>query len=306
MPNNLLNAEQMAELDKLLEEDAANPAPPDEDTEFEEAEDIDEVDTINENVDDLSEGDGEAEDEEAEPDPAAGMNPQAPAVPLPEGIADINQLVEKYNELLTRETQRGDEMQTLRDLNSQLVSIAEALGYTKDIGSVDLNVDEELAKTDPKAYIQQQTRREIADQLKPMLEAQQRILRQKMIDQSWKNYAGQHGDLSDMMDDIKAIMDENPELYDDEGGMQAAHHIARSRRYKPEKELMEDAEFISRAAQNEKIKEKVIAEYLKEVARGGETAPATVGGGGRAAAIGRKKISSLEEASKGLKKMLGL
>ena len=305
MPNRILSEDEMNQLGAMLTEDAANPAPPDDDMDYEEAEEIDEVDTLNENVEDLSEGDGEAEDEEAEPDPAAGGNPQAPAVQLPEGIADVNQLIERYNALMAQESQRGDELQALRELNGQLVSIAEALGYTKDISSIDLSVDENLAESDPKAYIQQQTRREIADQLKPMLEAQQKNLRQKMIDQSWKKYAGQHGDIAEMMEEIKAIMDESPDLYDSEDGMQAAHTMARSRRYKPEKELMDDTEFISRAAQNPKIKEKVIAEYLKEVARGGETAPVTVGSGGRAAVTARKKIGSLDEAKKGLAKMLG-
>lgn len=310
MPENegrILNDEQMKELEAMLDADAANPAPPENDPEMEEAEETDEVDTLNENVEELSEGDGEAEDEEAVPDPNAGANPQAPAVQLPEGIADVNQLVAKYNELLARENQRGEQMKELRELNGQLVAIAEAIGYTKDIGSVDLSVDEDLMKSNPKAYIQQQTRREIADQLRPMLEAQQKNLRGKLIDDAWRGFSREHGDVADMMDDIKAVMNENPDLYDAENGLEVAYHLVRSKRYTPEKALMESDDFIGRAAANPKVKEKVIADYLKEVSRGGETAPVTVGGGGKAAAIGRKSApKTFEEASKGLRRLMGL
>ena len=307
MPINL-SSDEMEQLGRLLEEDgAANPAPPEEETELEESTEPDEVDTINENAGGIDEGDAEAEDEEAEPDPNAGADPQAPAYQLPEGIADVNQLIERYNALAAAENQRGEEMQALRELNGELLSVAEALGYTKDIAGVDLSVDEALRESDPDAYHSQKMRREVADQLKPLIETQQRNLRQRMIDRSWKQYAGEHADLAEMMEDIQAVMKDMPELYDSERGMEVAHHMARSRRYKSEKQMMEDDEFIKRAAENPKIKEKIIADYLKEVARGGEGAPATVGTGGRAAAAGRKEApKTLDEANKGLRKLLGL
>ena len=305
--NRILNEEQMKELNALLEADEAETVPPDDAPEMEEAEEADEVDTLNENVEELSEGDGEAEDEEATPNPEAGANPQAPAVQLPEGIADVNQLIARYNEAIARENQRGEQMRELRELNGQLVAIAEAIGYSKDIGSVDLSVDESLMQSDPKAYIQQRTRREVADQLRPMIEAQQRNLRGKLIDDAWRGFTKDHEDIGGMMDDIKAVMSENPELYDSEKGLEAAYHLARSRKYMPENQMMENEDFISRAAANPKVKEKVIADYLKEVARGGEAAPVTVGGGGKAAAIGRKGApKTIDEASKGLRKMMGL
>lgn len=310
MPENegrILNDEQMKELDAMLEADAANPAPPEEEPEMEEAEETDEVDVLNENVEELSEGDGEAEDEEAEPDPNAGANPQAPAVQLPEGIADVNQLVAKYNELLARENQRGEQMKELRELNGQLVAIAEAMGYTKDVGSVDLGVDESLADTNPQEYMRQLSRRNTAEMFKPLIEQQQKNLRGKLIDDAWRGFSREHGDVADMMDDIKAVMNENPDLYDSENGLEVAYHLVRSKRYTPEKALMESDDFIGRAAANPKVREKVIADYLKEVARGNETAPVTVGGGGKAAAIGRKSApKTFEEASKGLRRLMGM
>ena len=305
MPN-MLTEEQMEQLGRMMEEaDAANPTPTDEEPEMEEGLETDEVDTVNENTEDISEGDGEAEDEEPIPDPNAG-NPQAPALPdMPEGIADVTQLIAAYNELRAQSEQRGDEMSALRDMTGQLVSIAEALGYGQDIQSIDLSVDESLAETNPKAYAQQQIRREIADQLKPMLEQQQKNLRGRMIDQSWKNFAREHEDVADMMEDIRAVLGESPELSDDENGMEVAYHLARSRRYMPEKAMMEDEAFIDRAAKNEKIRARVIEEYLKEISKNGEGAPASVGGGGKAVPAKKKQVS-MDDAHKGFRRMLGL
>ena len=305
MPN-MLTEEQMARLGELMEEaDAANPTPPEEEPEMEEALENDEVDTLNENAAGISEGDGEAQDTPAVPDPAAG-NPQAPAEPaLPEGIADVEQLIAAYNELRSQNEQRGDEMAALREMTGQLVSIAEALGYGQDVQSIDLSVDESLRDSNPQEYARRQIRKEVSDQLKPMLEAQQRNLRGRMIDQSWKRFAQEHEDIADIMDDIRGVLGESPELSNDENGMEVAYHLARSRRYMPEKTMLEDDAFIDRAAKNEKIRAKVIEEYLKEVSRGGEKAPASVGGGGRAVPAKKKEIS-MDEAHKGLRRLLGI
>lgn len=305
MPN-MLTEEQQKQLYAMLDEaDAANPAEMEEEPEMEEAEEVDEADVINETVNEMSEGDAEAADEEAIPDPNAGAETQASAEApaLPEGFSDVGQLIAAYNELLGRENQRGDEMAALRDLNGQLVSIAEALGYGKDVESIDLSVDENLKESNPQAYMQQQVRREIAEQLRPMLEAQQKNLRQKLIDKSWQTYAKEHGDVDELMDEIRAVLGENKDLYDQENGFEAAHHMARSRRYRPEKEMMADDAFIERAAKNEKIRERVIEDYLKEISRSGKNAPASVGGGGKAVPAGRKKALSMEEAHRAARKL---
>ena len=306
MPNGMLNEDQMNQLAAMMDEaDAANPAPMEEEPPMEENAEPDEVDTVNDNTAEMSEGDAAAEDTEPVPDPNAGET-QAPAGPaLPEGFQDIGQLIAAYNELRAQADQRGDEMSALRDMTGQLVAIAEALGYGQDMGSIDLNVDESLAESDPKAYATQQIRREVADQLKPMLEAQQKNLRGRMIDQSWKQFAGEHSDAADLMEDIRAVLDEDKSLYDNEHGMEVAYHLARSRKYMPEGKLMEDDGFVERAAENPKIREKVIEKYLKEISKNGENAPASVGSGGRAVPAGKKSIS-MEDAKKGLLKMLGI
>ena len=292
MAREMLSEEQMAELSALIDEaDAANPEPTEDEVEMEEAQDVDEVDQGNEAVDELGEGDGEAE--EAAPAEAAAEAPAAPA--LPEGIENVEQLVQAYNELRTQADKRGEEMSALRDMNEQLVSIAQVLGYRKDIESVDLSVNED----DPSS----QMRAMISEQFKPLIEQQQRNLRNKLIDQSWKTFSSEHDDMGDLMDDIKRVLKESPELSDDENGLAVAYHMARSGRYKPEKALFEDEKFVESAAKNEKVKEKVIAEYLKEVGNSNKRAPASVGKGGSSVPTPVKKRSSMKDAHKAASKL---
>lgn len=310
MAREYLDEEQQRQLEALVDEaDAATPPPAEEEPAMEETEAPDEVDTVNENVEEIDEGDAEPAPPDETPDPAAAMEaaaPQAPAPQLPAGFESVEQLIGAYTEMAAREQQRGNDMATLRDLNAQLVSIAEALGYGQELGSVDLSVDESLMRSNPAEYTRQSVRKEIAEQLKPMLEQQQANLRGRMLDQAWRTFAAEHGDVSEMMDDIKEYLSEHKDLYDSEDGLGVAYHMARSKKYRPEKALMEDEDFLGRAAANPKVREKVIADYLKELARSGEGAPASVGGGGSAVPTDRKKQpTSMRDVHKLARKLFG-
>lgn len=299
MAGTMLDEKQLAELAALVDNaDAANPQPADEEPEMEEAQDTDEVDAANEAVDELGEGEGEVTETPAEPDPNAGAVPAAaPAAPaLPEGIESMEQLVQEFQTLRTQANQRGEEMAALREMNEQLMSIAQVLGYSRDIESVDLSVKDGDEDSKLRAMI--------SDQFKPLIEQQQRNLRNRAIDMSWKQFGADNPDVNDFMDDIKGILKESPALYDDENGLAVAYHMARSGRYKPETALFEDDMFIEKAAQNEKIKNKVIEEYLKNVRKSGENAPASVGKGGSSVPTGRKKTDSMKDAHKAMFKML--
>ena len=283
MPINL-NPEQQAQLEAMLQQDAANPAPPEEAAAEEEIS-ADEAEQVNENTEAISEGEAEAADQEAVPDPAPAppeAAPPAAAPALPEGMQNVEQLIQAYNALKAQTDQSGNDMQMLRDMNQQLVSIAEAIGYGKELNGIDLTVDEKLKEKNPEAYMKSQVKAEIATQLKPLLEQQQKNLRGRLIDKAWRDFSASHEDLKDMMDDVKAIMDETKDLYNSEDGLEVAYHLARSRRYAPESKLLESDDFIAKAAKIPKIKEKVIEEYLRQVSKDGENAPVTVGGGGKA------------------------
>lgn len=302
MANGMLNEQQMAELQAMLDADTANPPAMEQTPEMEEAASPDEVDTINDTAAGMSEGDGQTADPEVVPDPNAGADPQAAAeaaqaaaMPqLPDGMQSVEQLIGAYNLL---KTTQGD-VQAYRDMTAQLVTIAEALGYGKDAESVDLSVDE----NDPDS----RTRAEVHKVLGPLIEQQNAQMRQKLIDAEWKRYAGEHGDLQDMMDDIREIIGQDPAMADDEHGLERAHTMAKARRYRPESALMEDEAFIEKAANNPKIRDKVIEGYLKQVAKGGEDAVQGISSGGSTASSGRKKApKTMEEAKAGLIRLLG-
>ena len=71
--------------------------------------------------------------------------------------------------------------------------------------------------------------------------------------------------------------------------------------------MFRDAEFVKRAASNDKVKNAVISEYLAESARNGDNVPVSIGGGGNVPLTGQKAApSSMDQAKKGLSKMLGL
>lgn len=319
----MLNENQMNELDRILAEEDAQRAADEEAQKAAEPEEQTATDTGEANVPTEAEAQAAQEANQQQIDAAnaqqamdegaaqqaieegAQQAAEETQAALPDGINSIEELASKYEELMQREQTRAQDMQALRDMNASLVSIAEALGYTKDVGSVDLNVDEKLKQTDPEAYARGQIRKEVAEQLKPMLEQQQKNLRGRMIDQAWKSFAQEHEDVQDMMDDIREVIGESPELSDNEDGLSIAYTIARAKRYKPEKELMEDEEFINRAAENQKVRDKVIEKYLREVAKSGEGAPASVGNGGRPTPTGKKRPMSMAEAKKGFLKMLG-
>ena len=292
-----LNSEQRAQLEAMLQEESPEIEPPEEGTETD-----NEPETINEITEGMSEGDASAEDSEPTPDPNAGLEtgtvPQAPA--LPDGMQSVEQLIQAYSALKSQNGQAGSDIQALRDMNQQLVSIAEALGYGKDLGGIDLSVDESLAEKDPKAYMQSQ----VKAQLKPLIEQQQKNLRGRLVDEAWRGFANDHEDVNDLMDDIREVMKDSPELYGDEKGLEVAYHLARSKRYTPEKAMMENDDFIGRAAANPKVREKVIKEYLEKVAKGGEDAPVTVGSGGKAIPAGPKQSPmTMEEAHKRARRM---
>ena len=295
---NMLNEQQMAELQAILDADAANPPAMEENPEMEEAAGGDEVDAINDTVEGMSEGDGQAADAPVEPDPnpqAAAEAAQAAMPQLPDGFADVNQLIEAYEAL---KSGQGD-VQAYRDMTAQLVATAEALGYGQGLESVPLEFD---ASTPDGA-----AKKEVHKLLGPMLKQQEDAMRQKMIDISWRGYTKEHeGELKDMMEDIKAIMDETPDLSTNERGLEIAHQLARAKRYRPESALLEDEAFIEKAISSPKIRDRIIEDYLKQVAKGGEDAVKGVTTGGSMASSGAKKApKTMEAAKEGLLKLLG-
>ena len=93
----------------------------------------------------------------------------------------------------------------------------------------------------------------------------------------------------------------------DEEGLQRAYDAVRSGKYRSERDMMADPEFVKRAAADEGIKKRVIEEYLQSVARNGDAAPQGITEGGSVPLTGKKTgAHSMAQAKQKLESMLGV
>ena len=222
----------------------------------------------------------------------AAVAPPAP-VPAPDpnaaileeiGVKDVGELARLYKEL-------SGQTEEYKGMLSQLLAFQQALDNKS-----------ELEPDDPLNTVKKAVREEMA----PIYEKLQREAQNKIVQAAWGKDAKNMPDLMDMMPEITAFIQENPELSVSNDGLRRAYEGVRSKNYKSEKQLFEDAKFIERAAANPKIKDAVIKEYLMTAAKSGEGIPNSIGGGGNVPLTGKKEPpSSMDQAKKALLQKLG-
>lgn len=179
-----------------------------------------------------------------------------------------------------------------REMLSQLLAYQQALDNKA-----------EIEPDDPLNTVKKAVREEMA----PIYEKLQREARNKLVQEAWGKDARNMPDLTDMMPEITAFIQEHPELSVANDGLRRAYDGVRSKNYRSEKQLLEDGEFIERMASNEKIKDAVIKEYLMNAARNGEGVPTSISGGGNVPLTGKKQApGSMDQAKRGLAQMLGI
>ena len=179
-----------------------------------------------------------------------------------------------------------------REMLSQLLAYQQALDNKA-----------EIEPDDPLNTVKKAVREEMA----PIYEKLQREARNKLVQEAWGKDARNMPDLTDMMPEITAFIQEHPELSVANDGLRRAYDGVRSKNYRSEKELLEDGKFIERMASNEKIKDAVIKEYLMNAARNGEGVPTSISGGGNVPLTGKKQApGSMDQAKRGLAQMLGI
>lgn len=162
---------------------------------------------------------------------------------------------------------------------------------------------QEIDPTDPMASVKKAVREEMGG----VYEKLQRDAKNKMVQDAWLNDSKNLPGLMDVMPEITEYISKHPELSVENDGMRRAYEAVRSSKYRSEDEMFGDAEFVKRAASNDKVKNAVISEYLAESARNGDNVPVSIGGGGNVPLTGQKAApSSMDQAKKGLSKMLGL
>ena len=222
---------------------------------------------------------------EASQEPQAEPAPDQTAALLEQvGAGSVEELVKLYNDAAGQSKQ-------YKEMLSQLLAFQQALDNQGEIDP-----------TDPLNTVKKAVREEMA----PIYEKLQREAQNKMVQEAWGQDAKNMPDLTDMMPEITAFIQEHPELAVANDGLSRAYHNVRSMKYKSESEMLKDKDFIARMASNEKVKDAVIKEYLATAARSAEGIPNSIGGGGNVPLTGKKQPpSSMDQAKKGLMQMLG-
>lgn len=214
---------------------------------------------------------------EPTPDPTATLLEQV-------GASSVEELVKLYNDATGQSKQ-------YKEMLSQILAFQQALDNQGEIDP-----------SDPLNTVKKAVREEMA----PIYEKLQREAQNKMVQDAWGQDAKNMPDLTDMMPEITAFIQEHPELAIANDGLSRAYHTVRSGKYKPESEMLKDKDFIERMASNEKIKDAVIKEYLATAARSADGIPNSIAGGGSVPLTGKKQPpNSMDQAKKGLMQMLG-
>lgn len=226
--------------------------------------------------------------------PAVDTAPAAPATPAIDpnaaileehGFSSVAELAEAFK---TATSQSGQ----YKEMLSQMLAMQQALDN-----------EAELDPNDPLNTVKQAVREEMA----PLYDKMKRDAQNKLVQEAWGKDAVNLPGVTDMMPEITAFIQEHPELAIANDGLRRAYEGVRSKNYRTEAQMLADDEFIGRMANNDKIKEAVIKEYLAETARNGDNVPASIGGGGNVPLTGKKQPpNSMEQAKSGLAKMLGL
>ena len=220
----------------------------------------------------------------------SGMTPNAPDDPasvlLGElGMSSVEELVERYKE-------RDGKATEYKDMLTQMLAYQQALDN-----------ESELETDDPMNTVKKAVRAEMA----PLLEKLQADARNKVVQEAWGKDAREMPDIADVMPEITQFIAEHPDLAVANDGLRRAYDSVRSRKYKTEAQMLSDSDFVQRMASNEKIKEAVLKEQLGELARNGEKVPSSIGDGGGTPLSGQRQApNSMEQARRGLSKMLGL
>lgn len=232
----------------------------------------------------MAQADAQVQAEQGVDAPSQQPQPEESQAYAQLGFQSVEELVEAY-----------------RNLSQQHEMSIQQLGQLVALQSAIEN-ESELNPNAPDYAI----KKAIRDEMAPLFERMRDDARNKLVQDAWGKSAREMPDLEEFMPDIAAFLKEQPELAVREEGLRRAYDSVRSKKYKSERTLMEDPDFIARAANNEKIKKAVLEAHLGEIARNGDSLPASIDEGGGTPLTGKKKSpSSMDQAKAGLLAMLG-
>lgn len=156
----------------------------------------------------------------------------------------------------------------------------------------------------------------LLQKLKPLLDQSEQMMANQKIQEAIQQFATQGiTDLADYKDDMVAIIRENGYPTDEVNSYNLAYGKAKSSRLEALNaelratqgrtlaDYMDDEESISQMAQNEKVKQQVIQEYLSGLSNGKSPQVISDGAGVSPAAIKPTKASNFREASEMFRKL---
>lgn len=201
------------------------------------------------------------------------------------GFGSVDELANAYREAAREQSQ-------MKELLTQITAMQQSMEN-----------EEQLDPNNP----EDQVRRIIRSEMKPLLDKQKAEARNLLVRDKWRSSeAAKAADLQELLPEIQAYLTGNPKLAVDEEGLQRAYDAVRSKRYRSEAALMDDPEFLKRVAGDERVQKAVIEEHLRKIARNGEAAPQTITDGGSTPLTGKKTVSGMESAKQKLASMLGM
>ena len=199
---------------------------------------------------------------------------------------------ESAEELIGAYRNMGAAVEELKEMLEQLLDMEQAAQTAA-----------RLDPTDPEYA----ARAAVAAELKPLREQARRAARARLIQEEWKNSAARMEDLQALLPEIAEYIMRNPRYAGESDGLLRAYDAVRSARYRDEKSLMADPEFIQRAARDEGLREAVLRAHMEEIRRrGGLPQPVGMGNGGGAAPATRARGKGMEQARRTLSAMLGV
>lgn len=232
----------------------------------------------------------------------------------------VDELLNAYTNLESMTTKKAQEAaqykamaEKLQLQTSQQVDPAQQQinQSTEDVpGEVDPLMDSEalseLLYSDPAKVIQMildRTRQQTDSSLAPI--NQERDERARV--NSWRSrvdaFQAEHPDTAEWQESMAQILMQNPQLREQENGLEIAYNAARGQKYAPQqtidpKSFLQDPNFVNEnVLGNEEIEKQIIERYLTKLQNGG--APMTIGQtpvGGSTALTPPKRATTMEEA----------
>lgn len=151
--------------------------------------------------------------------------------------------------------------------------------------------------------MQQMVQELVNQQLQPMLQQQQ-------WESTINNLQNRYQDFGEYGNDIQAILESNPNLVEDQNGMEYAYHMARSQKMNSmptQEQMMNDPQFLQQVAQNPQVRDQILDSYMNQKFQNRQQIPNVMGAatGAQMPTMPQNSPKTLRESTKALQQFMG-